>query len=254
MAIYCCADFRCRISCASLEIWYGRKINDHLYFTKSRQKDGSFCFNKKGYAIVLITASDTKTKHMINTIQIPKPCHQDWNAMTSNEQGRHCLQCCKTVVDFTNKEPEEIMQYLQAHATKSVCGRFTAAQINMPIVVTEEMTFHIFNSSLSYFKKIAALILITFGIIVSSANKGFSQTTKLDTIQNIEKPDTGFISPMMVGEVMYAPAHKPIKKKPAKKAKCHIQKAPKDSMPMMGKVAITPRPIMGAVQVTDKNQ
>ncbi len=192
-------------------------------------------------------------KHMINTIQIPKPCHQDWNTMEPNEQGRHCLQCCKTVVDFTNREPEEIMQYLKAHSAQHVCGRFTAAQINTPIAVTEEMTFHIFNSSLSYFKKIAALILITFGIIVSSSSKGVSQTTKPDTTQNIEKPDTGFISPMMVGEVMYAPSRKPIKKKPVKKAKCHIQKAPKDSTPLMGKVATVPQPVlMGDVEVTDK--
>jgi hypothetical protein len=192
---------------------------------------------------------------MINTIQIPKPCHQDWNTMEHNEQGRHCLQCCKTVIDFTNREPEEIMQYLKVHSTQSVCGRFTAAQINTPIAVTEEMTFHIFNSSLSYFKKIAALILITFGVIVTSADKGFSQTAKPDTTQNIERPDTGFINPMMVGEVMYAPPRKPIKKKPVKKAKCHLQKAPKDSMPMMGKVSIAPSPvIMGDVQVKEENQ
>jgi len=186
---------------------------------------------------------------MINTIQIPKPCHQDWNTMEPNEQGRHCLQCCKTVVDFTNQEPEEIMQYLKAHSRQSVCGRFTAAQINTPIVVTEEMTFHIFNSSLSYFKKIAALILITFGIIVSSSDKGFSQTAKPDTTQNIERTDTGFISPMMVGGVTYTHIQKPIKKKPVNKAKCHVQKTPKDKMTMMGKVAISPQPvIMGDVE------
>jgi len=190
---------------------------------------------------------------MINTIQLPKPCHQDWNAMEPNEQGRHCLACCKTVVDFTNREPEEIMQYLKANVGREVCGRFIPSQLDTPIV-TEEITFHIFNSSLSYCKKIAALILITFGILASSADKSFSQTVKRDTVQTTGAPVVdSSISPMMVGEVMYAPSRKPIKKKPIKKTKCHVQKTPKDSIPMTGKVYIAPQPVlMGAVEVPDK--
>ncbi len=34
-------------------------------------------------------------------LSIPKPCHEDWAAMTPNEQGRHCAVCAKTVTDFT---------------------------------------------------------------------------------------------------------------------------------------------------------
>ncbi|MEM8584754.1 MAG: T9SS type A sorting domain-containing protein [Bacteroidota bacterium] len=35
-------------------------------------------------------------------ITIPEPCHEDWNAMTSLEDGsRHCDSCAKNIVDFT---------------------------------------------------------------------------------------------------------------------------------------------------------
>jgi hypothetical protein len=34
-------------------------------------------------------------------IIIPEPCHQNWDAMTPNEQGRHCTSCVNTVVDVT---------------------------------------------------------------------------------------------------------------------------------------------------------
>jgi hypothetical protein len=34
-------------------------------------------------------------------LQINKPCHENWGAMTPNERGRHCASCDKTVVDLT---------------------------------------------------------------------------------------------------------------------------------------------------------
>ncbi|HMG82806.1 MAG TPA: hypothetical protein VK559_07205 [Ferruginibacter sp.] len=183
---------------------------------------------------------------MINAIQIPKPCHEDWNAMTINEQGRHCLQCCKNVVDFTAKEPEEILQYLKENTTKRVCGRFRSAQVDTPVIPNEELTFHIFNSSLSYFKKIAALILITFGIVLTSADKTFSQTTKTDSTKKIEQPNTVPVSPVMMGDVEYLPVHKPATtKKKVKKTKCHAKKAPSDSANIM---------LMGMVEAPDQNQ
>jgi hypothetical protein len=139
--------------------------------------------------------------------------------MAPNEQGRHCLQCCKTVVDFTSKEPEEIMGYLKEHSSQNVCGRFMPAQLNTPIA-TEEITIHIFNSSLSYCKKIAAFILITFGIVVSTSNKSFSQTIKTPTTQTTGAPDSinhdSTLQVMTLG-IVFTPTHKPGKKKPEKK-------------------------------------
>lgn len=44
-------------------------------------------------------------------IEIPKPCHEDWDAMTPNENGRFCGSCAKTVVDFTNMQTAEIQRY-----------------------------------------------------------------------------------------------------------------------------------------------
>ncbi len=45
---------------------------------------------------------------MDNPIIIPKPCHENWDAMTPNEQGRFCNTCAKTVVDATALTNEEI--------------------------------------------------------------------------------------------------------------------------------------------------
>src|SRR3972149_7893920 len=66
-------------------------------------------------------------------IPIPKPCHEDWNKMTQQEQGRHCGVCCKTVVDFTKKTADDIKNYLVENATKKICGRFNTSQIHQPL-------------------------------------------------------------------------------------------------------------------------
>jgi len=42
-------------------------------------------------------------------ISIPKPCHENWDAMHPREQGRHCDACDKTVIDFTEKSEKEIV-------------------------------------------------------------------------------------------------------------------------------------------------
>ncbi len=63
-------------------------------------------------------------------IRIPEPCHEDWDAMTKNEQGRHCQVCSKTVVDFTNKSSEEIGAIIAENASSKLCGRFKTTQLD----------------------------------------------------------------------------------------------------------------------------
>src|SRR5215217_3194401 len=101
-------------------------------------------------------------KHVM--ITIPVPCHENWNEMTPDEQGRHCHLCSKTVIDFTEKEPEEILRYLKTQQAGKVCGRFLTPQLNTPIPSVEEMGHHIFSSTLSIIKKIAAIIIVVFAM------------------------------------------------------------------------------------------
>ena len=51
-------------------------------------------------------------------ITIPEPCHEDWNKMSPKDNGRFCLSCTKTVVDFTSMLPEEIQHYFIQNQNK----------------------------------------------------------------------------------------------------------------------------------------
>lgn len=61
-------------------------------------------------------------------IDIPVPCHENWNEMTPVEQGRFCNQCSKKVFDFTNMSDRQIIHVLEKN--ESVCGRLQPEQLN----------------------------------------------------------------------------------------------------------------------------
>jgi hypothetical protein len=105
---------------------------------------------------------------MPNIITIPTPCHEDWNAMTPKDQGRHCGSCAKTVVDFTTWQPQEILLHFKSN--KNICGRFTADQLNEPIPTHEDFVKQISYFNISTVKKMAAIFLFAFMVGASSCN------------------------------------------------------------------------------------
>lgn len=63
-------------------------------------------------------------------ISIENPCHEDWQGMTPEAQGRFCSACEKTVIDFSQMSDAEILQYFSQPRTEKVCGRFKSEQLS----------------------------------------------------------------------------------------------------------------------------
>src|SRR5882672_7401434 len=63
------------------------------------------------------------------SITIPKPCHENWEAMTPAAKGRHCAQCDHTVADLTRASDAELIALFTSDA-KPKCARFDPRQLD----------------------------------------------------------------------------------------------------------------------------
>ncbi len=62
-------------------------------------------------------------------ITIPQPCHENWDTMTPDEQGKFCSVCSKTVKDFTTASDEDLAEAFSG-ISETACGHFKASQLN----------------------------------------------------------------------------------------------------------------------------
>jgi hypothetical protein len=116
-------------------------------------------------------------------VTIPKPCHEDWAAMTPNEQGRHCGMCAKTVIDFTQMTDETIKLFFINKKEEKVCGRFKQEQLHR---IKIELPQNILQLRMPLWKRFLTACLLVFSVSLFSCDtnvKGM-MIIKGDTITN----------------------------------------------------------------------
>lgn len=123
-------------------------------------------------------------------LSIEEPCHENWNAMTQQEQGRYCGSCCKTVFDFTQMPTEEVIQFIASRKKDSVCGRFTSEQVIVPATAKAQL-------KVSWtFKKFLAAIVMVFGgaLFTSCGNEPMGKLVNIESTDDssvqAQLPDT----------------------------------------------------------------
>lgn len=62
------------------------------------------------------------------SLQIPEPCHEDWQQMTPTERGRFCSSCQKEVLSFTDMTDAQVIAFFKKRPT-NVCGQFRPEQL-----------------------------------------------------------------------------------------------------------------------------
>ncbi|WP_298903891.1 hypothetical protein [uncultured Psychroserpens sp.] len=111
-------------------------------------------------------------------VSIPEPCHEDWNQMTPNEKGRHCISCHKTVTDFTASTDEQIVKTLQSET--NLCGRFKPTQLQRKLVLSRKER----NNYLSY---VASTLFAFLSLGAQEVNaQGKPQIIKVDSTEHVK--------------------------------------------------------------------
>jgi hypothetical protein len=120
-------------------------------------------------------------------LSIPVPCSQDWDVMTSNNNGRHCDSCQKTVVDFSNFTDKELVEFFKK-ATGKICGRLNPYQIDRPMPMIEQS-----RHSLLY------KTLLGTAVVAGISASAQGQTSPQDTTRIRQTPITTYAT---MGEVV----------------------------------------------------
>ena len=132
---------------------------------------------------------------MTTKITIPKPCTENWETMKIGLNSRFCDNCEKDVVDFTNKDRQQILEYLLSNYNKKVCGRFYRSQLDFStsdfMITISALTKQSNNTNLSfYLLAIGSLILAGCNNNLQEAKNSHSDTTSTPTIINSAIQDT----------------------------------------------------------------
>ena len=184
-------------------------------------------------------------------IQINEPCHEDWQAMTPNQQGAFCKVCHKDVVDFSKKSISQIKSFFAEKSEEKICGRFEKKQLVY-------LSFDDFFASFKYWalsRKFAIIFFFTFGFMsldVSAQSGTKVGKVAAPTETHLQGEPAIAPTPMMQGDVAYTPADT-IKKHPTPiKGKVKCTNIPKENKPKKQEPQIMG--LMTPIKKTDKKE
>lgn len=121
-----------------------------------------------------------KTKYKLT---IPEPCTESWDKMTPNENGRFCLSCSKTVIDFTSMLSSEIEHFFIQNQNKNVCGRFKNSQLE---TITIQIPSRILHTQTNYHKMFLLALFIAMGTTLFSCQDKNGNKNKIDKIEIVD--------------------------------------------------------------------
>jgi hypothetical protein len=128
-------------------------------------------------------------------LKIPEPCKENWEEMTPQENGRFCLSCSKTVVDFTSMLPNEVQHFFIQNQNQSICGRFKNSQLE---TITIQIPSQILYSQIYYHKMFLLALFITMGTTLFSCQDKEGNKQKIDKIEVVAYTTA---IPIVVGEI-----------------------------------------------------
>ncbi|MHC0440050.1 hypothetical protein [Flavobacterium sp. 3-210] len=133
-------------------------------------------------------------------ITIPEPCHENWDEMTPKDNGRFCMSCSKTVVDFTSMLPDEIQHFFIQNQNNKICGRFRKSQLDS---VNVQIPSRVLYAQTNYYKMFLLALFIAMGTTLFSCQNKEGKKQKIDKVEVVT--DTITKERVVVGDIKINP-------------------------------------------------
>ncbi|TDO78095.1 hypothetical protein EV143_103340 [Flavobacterium chryseum] len=137
-------------------------------------------------------------------ITIPEPCHEDWNKMTPDKNGRFCLSCSKTVVDFTLMFSDEIKHFFTQNENNKICGRFKKSQLD---TITIQIPNRVLYSQTRYSKMFLLALFVAMGTTLFSCADKEGNKKKIDKVEIVK--DTASVENFTKGKSLIRDSNVP---------------------------------------------
>lgn len=116
-------------------------------------------------------------------LTIPEPCHENWDKMKPKDNGRFCLSCSKTVVDFTAMLPDEVQHFFIQNQNSNICGRFKKSQLD---TITIQIPSRILYTQTHYHKMFLLALFIAMGTTLFSCADKDGNKQKIDKVEVVQ--------------------------------------------------------------------
>lgn len=113
-------------------------------------------------------------------ISIPEPCHENWDEMTPKDNGRFCMSCSKTVVDFTAMIPEEVQHFFIQNQNNQICGRFRKSQLE---TITIQIPSQVLYAQTNYYKIFLLALFVAMGTTLFSCQSKDGSKQKIEKVE-----------------------------------------------------------------------
>lgn len=129
-------------------------------------------------------------------ITIPEPCHENWNNMTPKDNGRYCMSCSKTIVDFASMLPDAVQHFFIQNQNQNICGRFKNSQLG---TINIQIPSRILHHQTYYHKIFLLALFIAMGTTLFSCQDKNGNKQKIDKVEVVEN-DT-LVDHISVGDI-----------------------------------------------------
>ena len=112
-------------------------------------------------------------------IEIKKPCHENLNNMAPNSEGRFCGTCQTSVIDFTDKSPNEISDFFKNNKREKLCGIFNSEVVKTESII-DNFIYYLFSKKIKFLALFIVSILIVSGCKTKKQGKSYGTSRILD--------------------------------------------------------------------------